>query len=94
MKRGERLKEFMCGTSGRSPEPMMISQPLIIMFRQDDGIVCHIHPTPKDDYRTYGLLVCDLVRHLARAFKVDEDDVWEWVDKERNHPTTAITNPS
>jgi hypothetical protein len=40
------------------------------------------------------LLVCDLVRHVARAFKIEENDVWEWVDKERRNPTTEITNPS
>jgi hypothetical protein len=39
-------------------------------------------------------LIADLVRHVARAFKVSEGDVWKWVDKERGHPTTAITNPS
>jgi hypothetical protein len=31
---------------------------------------------------------------VAKAFKVDEDDVWEWVDKERYHYTTDIQEPS
>lgn len=45
-------------------------------------------------YEHYGLIVCDLVRHVAAAFKVDEDDVWTWVDRERHHHTTDISQPS
>ena len=29
--------------------------------------------------------------HLARAFKVEEDEVWKWVDAERSEPTSDIT---
>ena len=28
------------------------------------------------------------------AFRVSEDDVWAWVQKERRNPTTEITRPS
>jgi hypothetical protein len=66
----------------------------IVMFRQDDSIVCHIHPAPDHNAGCYGVLICDLVRHVAAAFKVDEDDVREWVDRERQGPTTEITQPS
>jgi hypothetical protein len=31
---------------------------------------------------------------MARAFHVDEAEVWKWVDKERRRPTTDITQPS
>ena len=55
----------------------------------------HLHPSERcPTYETYGLLDADLVRHVARAFDVGEEDVWQWVDKERHHPTTKITNPS
>ena len=40
------------------------------------------------------LMIADIVHHVARAFKVDEDEVWEWMDKERRHPTTTFTSPS
>ena len=36
------------------------------------------------------MAVCDLVRHVAKAFKVEEDAVWQWVDMERHNPTTTI----
>jgi len=36
----------------------------------------------------YGLLIADLVRHVASAFKVDEREVWEWVGKESDRPTS------
>lgn len=75
----------------------MIRAPLLIMF-QDDGaspnVICHIHQ-PKDwTHKHYGLVICDAVRHVAKAFKVDEDDVWKWVEKERYHPTTPISQAS
>ena len=48
---------------------MAIEEPLVIMFEDKDGIVCHIHPSRRArSHREYGLLVCDLVRHVARAF--------------------------
>ena len=72
-------------------KPIVIEQPLVIMFEADGGIVCHIHPSKKaSSHEHYGLLICDLVRHVANAFKVDESDVWEWVDKERRDPTTDV----
>lgn len=72
-------------------KPIVIEQPLVIMFEADGGIVCHIHPSKKaSSHEHYGLLICDLVRHVANAFKVDESDVWEWVDKERRNPTTDV----
>jgi hypothetical protein len=76
------------------PRRIEIQNPLVIMFKGPDGeIITHLHPD-EHTYDEYGLLVCDLVRHIARAFKVDEDDVWEYVDKERARPTTGITTPS
>jgi hypothetical protein len=75
---------------------MRIQQPLVIMFEASGGeVVCHIHPSKTaSSHRHYGLLICDLVRHVSRAFKVAEDDFWEWVDKERHRPTTEITRPA
>lgn len=77
-------------------KPMRIEDPLVIMFEGSGGeVICHIHPSKKaNSHQHYGLIVCDLVRHVARAFKVDEKEVWEWVDKERRNPTTEVTNPS
>jgi hypothetical protein len=76
-------------------ETMRIESPLVVMFEADGEIVCHIHPSKKaSSHQHYGLLICDLVRHVARAFKVDEDAVWEWIDKERRRPTSEIRNPS
>jgi hypothetical protein len=70
-----------------------IKTPLVIMFEDEvtENIMCHLHPSETwGDYRGYGLLICDLARHVAKLFNVDEKQVWEWVDKERAHPTTAV----
>lgn len=80
---------------GTETNPMIIKTPLVLMFVDDHGgVITHLHPRPGDTYKGYGLLACDLVRHISAAFKVSEDDVWEWVDKERNSPTTDIRQPS
>ena len=70
-------------------EEMKIDSPLIIVFEDDGAVQTHIHPG-KLSYEEYGVLVADLVRHIARAFDVHEDHVWEWVDKERYKPTTPV----
>lgn len=72
-------------------KPIKIADPLVIMFNAPGGeVICHIHPQDYT-YEHYGLLVCDLVRHVARAFKVEEEKVWEWIDKERHRPTAKVT---
>lgn len=82
-------------TSDEQPrEPFILNKPLLVMFEQDGNIVCHIWPRKDDTHAHYGLLICDLVRQVAEAFDVDEDSVWEWIDKERHHHTTDITRPS
>ena len=76
-------------------QPMVIKEPLVIMYETPGGqVLTNIHPKKGLTHKAYGLLICDLVRHVGRAYKVPEDDVWEWVDRERKRPTTDITNPS
>jgi len=75
-------------------EPFVIENPLVIMFKQDDKVTCHIHPSKDMTYEMYGMAVCDLVRHVAKAFKVPENDVWKWVDIERKTNTTEIIQAS
>lgn len=74
---------------------MRISDPLVIMFREPGGnVVTHIHPPPDLNHEAFGILVCDLVRHIANAYQLRDDEVWRWVDKERRRPTSAIYRPS
>jgi hypothetical protein len=79
-----------------SGKTMRIEQPLVIMFEAPDHkIVCHVHPSKTvNRHEHYGFLICDLVRQVSRAFNVGEDDVWEWVDRERRAPTSPIERPS
>jgi hypothetical protein len=73
-------------------DPIRVERPLVIIYEDAEGIVFRIYPSKKaNSHKRYGMLICDLVRHAAKAFNVEEDDVWEWVDKERRHPTTPIT---
>jgi len=70
---------------------MTVTKPLILMFKENEdkngNVQCHLYPPDDFGNEAYGLLVCDLVRHIANAFNVDA--VWEWVDKERARPTVV-----
>jgi hypothetical protein len=93
--KSQRLNQLLSGAgTGASGDPLVLKDPLVVMFQQDGKLVCHIHPAEGIDHKHYGLAICDLVRHVARAFRVDKADVWEWVDKERRRPTTEVTQPS
>ena len=69
---------------------MEINSPLIIVFESDGQLQTHLYPG-ETGYQEYGTLIATLVRHVANAFKVREDEVWEFVDKERYEPTTPIS---
>jgi hypothetical protein len=77
-------------------KPMIVERPLAVLFQepQTNNIVCHIHPPEGWGTSHYGLLVCDFVRHLSRCLGCDEDEIWEWVERERRHPTSEIREPS
>jgi hypothetical protein len=66
-----------------------VQNPLLIMFEEPStgAVICHIHPAEGHSHEHYGILICDLVRHVANAFDVDESDVWRWIDAERFNPT-------
>jgi hypothetical protein len=71
-------------------KPLKIHNPIIICFKNDDEMIqTHLYPSERT-YQQYGILVADVVRHVAKAFKVHEDDVWEWVDKERYRQTSPV----
>ncbi|MGA2534633.1 MAG: hypothetical protein ABSF53_01370 [Terracidiphilus sp.] len=70
---------------------MKVEKPLIICFENDEGNVQTILYPGQRSYKQYGILITDVVRHIANAFKVREVDVWEWVDKERYRPKSPVT---
>ena len=65
--------------------------PIIVVHRLPDGR-CHtaLDNLGRLSYQHFALAINDIVRHVAEAFKVSEEEVWEWVEKERNYPTTNI----
>jgi hypothetical protein len=71
-------------------EGFYVDSPLVIMFKDGERVTTHIHPGATDSYETYGILICDLVRHVANAFDVKEEAVWRWVDLERAQPIAII----
>jgi hypothetical protein len=72
-----------------------VERPLVIIYEDADGNVFRIYPSEEvKSHKHYGILICDLVRHVAKAFDVEEDDVWEWVDKERRNPTATTVGAS
>lgn len=73
-----------------APKKIEVGNPLVIMFQNASGSTeTHIHPPFDWTHEHYGLLIADLVRHVAATYHVHENRVWEWVEKERRHPTNA-----
>jgi hypothetical protein len=66
---------------------MKIADPWVVVFDQDGQVQTHLH-TDGRTHEQYGILIADLVRHVANAFSVREAEVWKWVDKERYHQTS------
>jgi hypothetical protein len=72
-----------------------IENPLFVSFlAPDNSTVTHVHVPPGWGPSHYGLVICDLVRHVAAALKCDEDDIFEWLEKERDNPTSKIESAS
>lgn len=74
-------------------EKVLREQPVVIVFQEEEKGGKVITMINKDAYNTAGafaIIACDLVRHTAKAFKIKEEEVWAWVDKERNKPTGDI----
>jgi hypothetical protein len=73
-------------------EHVEIRNPLLIYFEVDGKTLVHIHPSElTPTHEQFGIVICDLVRHVALNFSVPESAVWEWVDKERFNPTGEVT---
>tara|TARA_Y100000310_G_C20020329_1_gene507077 strand:+ start:249 stop:497 length:249 start_codon:yes stop_codon:yes gene_type:complete len=39
----------------------------------------------------YGILIADIIRHVAQAMNVAESDVSEWVQRELDQSTSEVT---
>src|SRR5581483_8487998 len=76
--RHQHLAHRRAKMSSPTQEPRFeIRNPLIIMFETepDHTVVTHLYPSVRcDGYEAYGLLVCDLVRHVAKKFNVTEEE--------------------
>lgn len=70
----------------------IVNKPLIIVYREDENnkIKCAIWPPEDYDFRAYGLIIADVIRHTASAFGVPEQSVFDWVKKEMKRPTTEL----
>jgi hypothetical protein len=67
---------------------------LVRIGRREDGkVVTELGFPLSWNYKHAALVACDLVRHIALAYHVDEDDVWDMVETEREHPSTEIERP-
>lgn len=70
------------------PNTIEIDDPHFVVFTRDGELETDILVKKGESYRTFAMMVADVVRHIANAFKVDEKFIWLWVDKERYKPTS------
>ena len=64
--------------------------PLIYIYQSGGMLQTHINAGSDMTPQKYGLIVADLIRHVGRAYRVSEDDVFAFVKKEMDKPTTPI----
>lgn len=80
--------------SPRKPAPKpkkslrLVRAPLVIMYQEEEtqAVTTQINAPSGFDHRTYGWLVCELVRHIAKAFGVPEAEAWAEVNRARLVP--------
>jgi len=79
-------------TEHQSEGLTVVKQPYLIIFKDEESGKNLFHIYPDDlDFKGYGLLLADAIRHVASAFGVPESSVYDWVKKEMKNPTTAVT---
>jgi hypothetical protein len=67
-----------------------IADPILIVFKADGKTVTRLHPPADYSHEIYGILVADIIRHIANWFQVEPKDILEWTVKELESPTTDI----
>jgi hypothetical protein len=69
----------------------MLERARLILTADDTGrLVCLIKKQPDDRVGHFGIALADCARHVARAFHVDEDEVFEWIERERDKPSSKL----
>lgn len=72
---------------------MPIINPWIVVHQpggEGSGMETILAGRPDSTHRSFGLVIADIIRHVAIAYAVDEADVLEWVHREIDSPTTDI----
>lgn len=74
-------------------EVYRVKDPYFVMFRNEQNQVeCHIGgPEDSVEMGLYGILVADLIRHIALAHGADPKEVLWHIILELNNPTCTIT---
>jgi hypothetical protein len=70
------------------PQAVNVQRMVEIDLVDHDHVVTRIYGD--SSYEGMALIVCDFVRHIALMKKVEEDEVWKWIDLERRHHTTDV----
>lgn len=70
--------------------PEMIVNPALIVLHRHDRMETRLYPQDMT-CEQYGIVIADVVRHVARAYSVSEDQVWTSVERERQHPTSPVS---
>ena len=73
----------------------MLERARLILTADDTGkLVCLIRKQPGDVAGHFGIALADCARHVAKAFHVDEDEVFGWIEKERLKPSSKLEGGS
>ncbi len=69
----------------------MLQRARLILTEDDTGkLVCLIRKQPSDIAGHFGIALADCARHVAKAFDVDEEVVFDWIERERLKPSSKL----
>ena len=68
-----------------------IVDPWIIVHQPEDKLETILAGPPDTNYERFGIVIADVIRHVANRFNVEEADVMNWVNREIDDPTTELT---
>ena len=70
-------------------EDFAIIRPWVIVHQPKNRSETILAGPPDANERHFALIAADLIRHIARAYQLDEADVMRFVQEEMDNPTSA-----
>lgn len=73
------------------PAVTQLGEPMVIVHREAGELQTLLFNFEGHKPEAYGLIVADIIGHVAKHYDCDPEFVMDWVRKELDNPTTPLT---